>query len=183
LINGIIFKSQSAYFGLEHNVSQDGSFVIASKSEVAKIPPVEFSAYIKNDNFTEPTPVRSHSIVPRGRRRSQNYDNLSCAMSALSFQDARNNYSAMRYNEQPPYWLPQFTPFVFNPAAMQNQNFGYYPNAQVNTSVSSFVPMPYSNLSPQPNQPLNSPFQVPPPPYDFQSNFNNPAPKNVQTSP
>jgi hypothetical protein len=64
-------------------------------------PSIEFTALIKDDNFTEPQPVRSHSTLPRNRRRSQNYDNLSCAMSALSFpSDGRSNYNyQVRGNE------------------------------------------------------------------------------------
>jgi hypothetical protein len=91
----MVIHRVAAYFGLDHNVSQDGTYVICSKTDIAKMPPIAFVDLIQNDDFTEPIKpgAGSRSSLPRSRRRSQNIDNLSCAMSALSFLgEGRDGY-------------------------------------------------------------------------------------------
>jgi hypothetical protein len=59
-------------------------------------PPIAFIDLIQNDDFTEPIKPGSgpRSTLPRSRRRSQNTDNLSCAMSALSFLGEGRDYKS-----------------------------------------------------------------------------------------
>ncbi|KAI6176937.1 R3H domain-containing protein [Aphelenchoides bicaudatus] len=192
----MIVHRVAAYFGFDHNVSQDGTYVICSKTDVAKLPPIAFTDLIQNDEFTEPIkPISGQrSSLPRSRRRSQNTDNLSCAMSALNFVgEGRENYKnySVRSNEQttpPYYWMPSTNPYGY-----QNQNYGYYPTNQINTSASNYVSMHYPNMSPQPNQSYNYyPSQMAPQPsyyYNYQQGQNmfrpdySQSPNNVQTSP
>lgn len=53
--NRMLVHRVAAFFGLDHNIDQSGTLVVVNKTSSTRIPDVEFSKLIKNDNFFDKT--------------------------------------------------------------------------------------------------------------------------------
>ncbi|CAD5215866.1 unnamed protein product [Bursaphelenchus okinawaensis] len=67
----MIVHRVAAYFGLDHNVTQDGQSVVVTKTDYATVPAVPFKNLIENDMFTEKP--RRNSSGRYGAKSFQKY--------------------------------------------------------------------------------------------------------------
>ncbi|CAD5221829.1 unnamed protein product [Bursaphelenchus xylophilus] len=68
----MIVHRVAAFFGLDHNVTQDGQSVVVTKTDYATAPPFPFKSLIENDQFTE-KPRRNSSSRYGGMKPFQKF--------------------------------------------------------------------------------------------------------------